>query len=550
MATQRLTASDITSKIATGTPMRRNELLPDVPKGMSARGFYGQFSGGASAYSQAPFKRSSSATDIFDPTEEDTSTADTTPTETQMEEVLSSSLNTSVRDENNTSEGTSISTPLDNISLEIPKELFDLEAIKEDFNNFNTIEEINTVLKNGSKNIIAAAEKGTNALLGELNALGEEINTITKVGPLNYIGRHVTDSIDSVVAIISDPFSKFSINTSLTYVGKSVGSNLLSGLFSSLGLGMAATPLGMITVAALSGVDLEEGQKGRHFDNSTQANPNTIAGYNAQGVAVNSEGKAGMIDGMYAFKSIGDWLNNFGKSVSEIKEDARASKMSADYDFVSGQEDGYTDVLNDPFAEQYQSALDKEEGFITPQINEQKPWTDIGPTWDSIPEGIYTTLNPAIYDGLIDPFEVDSDAWEKVTATVEGLKTDNYSPFITPDEFGLGFIEPPQNISDNQYYKTSSEMENMETNRRISDEIVLDDGSPDRRDGGSSITSSQGSGAPQSPTDPDADDDSGMNAPGSATSYDPDTSGDGDGGMDDDSGGGMEGYGGVGGDDW
>jgi len=380
MATQRLTASDITSKIATGTPMERNELLPSVPEGMSARGFYGQFPGGASVYSQAPFKRSraSAATDVFDPTEENTSTADTTPTETQMEEVLSSSLNTSVRDESNTSEGTSISTPLDNISLEIPKELFDLEAIKEDFNNFNTIEEINKVLKNGSKNIIAAAEKGTNALLGELNALGEEINTITEEGPLNYIGRHVTDSIDSVVAIISDPFSKFSINTSLTYVGKSVGSNLLSGLFTSLGFGMAATPLGMITVAALSGVDLEEGQKGRHFDNSTQANPNTIAGYNAQGVAVNSEGKAGMMDGMYAFKSIGDWLNNFGKSVSEIKEDARASKMSADYDFVSGQEDGYTDVLNDPFAEQYQSALDKElgltaplgpVGFITPKQN-------------------------------------------------------------------------------------------------------------------------------------------------------------------------------------
>ena len=415
MATQRLTASDITSKIATGTPMGRNELLPDVPKGMSARGFYGQFSGGASAYSQAPFKRSSSATDIFDPTEEDTSTADTTPTETQMEEVLSSSLNTSVRDENNTSEGTSISTPLDNISLEIPKELFDLEAIKEDFNNTDIMNEINTVLVNGSKNIIAAAEKGTNALLGEITALGEEIETITKEGPFNYIGRHVTDSIDSVIAIISDPFSKFSINTSLTYVGKSVGSNLLSGLFSSLGLGMAATPLGMITVAALSGVDLEEGQKGRHFDNSTQENPNTIAGYNAKGVAVNSEGKAGMIDGTFAFKSIGDWIDNMGKSFSEIEEDTRYNFASGDDSIEGGDPRGNA---FDPFAEQYQSALDKEEGFITPQINEQKPWTlpsamristpwtDIGPTWNgSTPPTNYSNLNPAIYDGL-DPEEV------------------------------------------------------------------------------------------------------------------------------------------------
>jgi len=429
MATQRLTASDITSKIATGTPMGRNELLPDVPEGMSARGFYGQFPGGASVYSQAPFKRSSSATNIFDPTEEDTSTADTTPTETQMEEVLSSSLNTSVRDENNTSEGMGESTPLDNIATEIPKELFDLEAIKEDFNNFNTAEEINKLLENGKKNIIAAAEKGKDEFLGEITALGKEIETITKEGPFNYIGRHVTDSIQSVVDIISDPFSKISINTSLTYVGKSLGSNLLSGLFTSLGFGMAATPLGMITVAALSGVDLEEGQKGRHFDNSTQENPNTIAGYNAKGVAVNAQGKPGMIDGTFAFKSIGDWIDNMGKSFSEIKEDARASKMSADYDFVSGQEDGYTDVLNDPFAEQYQSALDKEEGFITPQINEQKPWTDIGPTWNgSTPPTNYSNLNPAIYDGLNDPFELD-----------------NYSPFDPPDEFGLPSEIPQKN---------------------------------------------------------------------------------------------------------
>ena len=398
MATQRLTASDITSKIATGTPMGRNELLPDVPEGMSARGFYGQFPGGASAYSQAPFKRSSNATDTFDPTEEE-ATADTSSTETQMENVLSSSLDTSVRDESNTSEGMGESSSLDNIALAIPNELFNWEEIKEDYNNFDTIEKIEEVLKNGKNNIIAAANKGVNEFLGEINALGKEIATITEEGPLNYIGRHITDSIDSVIGIISDPFSKISINTSLTYIGKSVGSNLLSGLFTSLGFGLASTPLGMITVAALSGVDLEEGQKGRHFDNSTQENPNTIAGYNSEGVAVNADGEPGMIDGMFAFKSIGDWMENIGKSFSEIEEDARASKMSADYDFVSGQEDGYTDVLNDPFAEQYQSALDREEGIITPQNS-----TFIGPTWNgSTPPTNYSNLNPAIYNGLNDP---------------------------------------------------------------------------------------------------------------------------------------------------
>ena len=328
MATQRLTASDITSKIATGTPMGRNELLPDVPEGMSARGFYGQFPGGASAYSQAPFKRSSDATDTFDPTEEE-ATADTSSTETQMENVLSSSLDTSVRDESNTSEGMGESSSLDNIALTIPNELFNWEEIKEDYNNFDTIEKIEEVLKNGKNNIIAAANKGVNEFLGEINALGKEIATITEEGPLNYIGRHITDSIGSVIGIISDPFSKISINTSLTYVGKSVGSNLLSGLFTSLGFGLASTPLGMITVAALSGVDLEEGQKGRHFDNSTQENPNTIAGYNSEGVAVNADGEPGLIDGMFAFKSIGDWMENIGKSSLEIEEDAKDSKLAA-----------------------------------------------------------------------------------------------------------------------------------------------------------------------------------------------------------------------------
>ena len=513
MATQRLTASDITSKIATGTPMGRNELLPSVPEGMSARGFYGQFPGGASVYSQAPFKRSraSAATDVFDPTEENTSTADTTPTETQMEEVLSSSLNTSVRDESNTSEGTSISTPLDNISLEIPKELFDLEAIKEDFNNFNTIEEINTVLKNGSKNIFIAAEKGTNALLGELNDLGEEINTLTKVGPLNYIGKHVTDTIQSVTDILSDPFSKVSLDKSLTYVGKSVSSSLLSSLFTGLGLGIAATPLGMVTVALLSGLDLEEGQNGMHFDNSTQENPNTVAGYNAHGIAVNAQGKPGLMDGMFAFQSIGAWVSSWGKSVSEIKEDARYNFASGDNSIEGGDPRGN---VFDP--------LDL-AGQISSQFVDEERGTGFIPSSE--------TFNPPDEFGL---------------GFIPSSET-----FNPPDEFGQGFIEPPQNISDNQYYKTSSAFDNLETNRRISDEIVQDDGSPNTSGtGGQSITSSEGSGAPQSPTDPDADDDSGMNAPGSATSYDPDTSGDGDGGMDDDSGGGMEGYGGVGGDDW
>ena len=56
-APKQLAATDILSKMQTGTPMLQGEKLPDVPKGMSAKGFYGQFPGGASVYSQAPFKQ-------------------------------------------------------------------------------------------------------------------------------------------------------------------------------------------------------------------------------------------------------------------------------------------------------------------------------------------------------------------------------------------------------------------------------------------------------------------------------------------------------------
>ena len=58
-APKQLAATDITSKIATGTPLMQGEKLPDVPEGISAKGFYGQFPGGASVYSQAPFAQSS-----------------------------------------------------------------------------------------------------------------------------------------------------------------------------------------------------------------------------------------------------------------------------------------------------------------------------------------------------------------------------------------------------------------------------------------------------------------------------------------------------------
>ena len=55
-----LSVADVKSKIDTQTPLYSHEYLPNVPKGSSAKGFYGQFKdyGGAAVYSQPPFASS------------------------------------------------------------------------------------------------------------------------------------------------------------------------------------------------------------------------------------------------------------------------------------------------------------------------------------------------------------------------------------------------------------------------------------------------------------------------------------------------------------
>ena len=61
-APKQLTSTDILSKMQAGIPIMEGEKLPDVPKGMSAKSFYGQFPGGAAVYSQAPFKQTTYGT--------------------------------------------------------------------------------------------------------------------------------------------------------------------------------------------------------------------------------------------------------------------------------------------------------------------------------------------------------------------------------------------------------------------------------------------------------------------------------------------------------
>ena len=342
----KLSATDINTKISTGTPLATNEALPDVPQGMSAKGFYGQFPGGASVYSQAPFKQATYTPEVAsqESNEADYNFKATTPLvaggtttstfvsqgdqgsdtgddgsnvsfDTQMDSLMSS---------NNTSIDLGYSFEFDpNLSIieDISKnfgEFADAVNIDTgiDFTSFeDTLKNVGSRLGTAAKTTLEEFEKETNAVLEDLKEY-----QLSDIAP---------DAINYVV----DSFNE--LKTNLTYLGnpdkaaeaagyfatkftKTIASNLIGKVIG----GAVGGPIGMAVISLASEVDWEKGQIGRHFDDSSSDEPNTIAGYNPNGVAVNSEGNPGMIDGMYSFSSIGSWFSNFGKTVSEIENEA------------------------------------------------------------------------------------------------------------------------------------------------------------------------------------------------------------------------------------
>ena len=342
----KLSATDINTKISTGTPLATNEALPDVPQGMSAKGFYGQFPGGASVYSQAPFKQATYTPEVAsqESNEADYNFKATTPlvaggttTSTFVsqgdqgsdtgDEGSSTSFDTqmdSLMSSNNTSIDLGYSFEFDpNLSIidDLSKNFdeFGVSLLRDtgiDFTSFeDTLKNVGGRLGTAAKTTLEEFEKETNAVLEDLKEY--QLSDI------------VPDAIDYVV----DSFNE--LKTNLTYLGnpdkaaeaagyfatkftKTIASNLIGKVIG----GAVGGPIGMAVISLASEVDWEKGQIGRHFDDSSSDEPNTIAGYNPNGVAVNSEGNPGMIDGMYSFSSIGSWFSNFGKTVSEIQNEA------------------------------------------------------------------------------------------------------------------------------------------------------------------------------------------------------------------------------------
>jgi len=355
----KLSATDINTKISTGTPLATNEALPDVPQGMSAKGFYGQFPGGASVYSQAPFKQATYTPEVASQESNEADynfeattpvVADGTTTSTFVSEAdqggdgddgSSASFDTQMNDL--MTSPTTTTTDL-GYSFEFDPNLSIIEDISKNFDEFGVsllndtgvdLSSFENTLKNVGGRLGTAATTTYQDFMKETDSVLEDlegyINTPSSIG---------TDAM----AFVVDSFNEFKINlTNLgnpdkaaeaagyfaTAFAKTVASNVIAKVIG----GAFGGPIGMIIMSLASGVDWEKGQVGRHFDNSGADEPNTIAGYNSNGVAVNSNGEPGMIDGMYAFASLGDWFSNFGKTVSEIEAEAKSSIRDPDQIF-------------------------------------------------------------------------------------------------------------------------------------------------------------------------------------------------------------------------
>ena len=363
----KLSATDINTKISTGTPLATNEALPDVPQGMSAKGFYGQFPGGASVYSQAPFKQATYTPEVASQESNEADynfeattpvVADGTTTSTFVSEAdqggdgddgSSASFDTQMNDL--MTSPTTTTTDL-GYSFEFDPNLSFIDDISKNFEEFGvsllndtgidlsslekTIGNVGDRLGTAAKTTYEEFMKETNSVLEDLEGY---MNTPSSIGTdaMSFVKESINDLQINLANLANPDKAAEAAGYFATAFGKTIASNVIGKVLGAAGLGALGGPIGIAIMSLSSGVDWEAGQVGRHFDNSGANEPNTIAGYNANGVAVNSDGDPGLIDGMYAFASLGDWFSNFGKTVSEIEAEA----LTATYDAVSGEEDDY-----------------------------------------------------------------------------------------------------------------------------------------------------------------------------------------------------------------
>ena len=241
-APKQLAATDILSKMQTGTPLVQGEKLPDVPKGMSAKSFYGQFPGGAAVYSQAPFKQPTygqvttpaPATPVSPPA--DTTPVDTAPIVEEEEENITGgdSPEDTALDEA-IAESTSTSTQMDDLfdfnidsgyTFDYDSNLTLTENIANEFNDFGlaltadissvtdgtvvlndidkTLTNIGTSLNTAYNNALQEGEDSllsfideTKSILDDIEAYAANPETIA-TDTFNYVSEALTDFYDNL----------------------------------------------------------------------------------------------------------------------------------------------------------------------------------------------------------------------------------------------------------------------------------------------------------------------------------------------------------------
>ena len=366
-STGQLTSSDILNKLQTNQPIYEGETLPDIPEGTSARQFYGKFPGGLAVYDKFPSSPTvqtptyTGGIDFFDPTassgkSDEKEAKPDSDIQNQMDQILDVSEDSESGDEDSFFSSDTTSTSVDtsntkssfsnpdldiNISLnnlDIPN----LEEMLEEVEDIEVVNRLEQTLKNGFDNISNSVDKGIDSLVSEAQQVVTELETFAN-GPVDYISNSISNEIQALVDSFSSP--DIAIGKVGDAVFQTVASQFVSTMFSLMGLGAAAGPLGMIATRIMMN---PQTQMGRAFDEgSTTDGDNVISDYNTQGVAVNNMGQMGTINGMYAFKSFSSFMKNFGKSEDEIEKanlEKEENQNVADLEDVTSIDDGDYDA--------------------------------------------------------------------------------------------------------------------------------------------------------------------------------------------------------------
>ena len=321
-APKQLAATDITSKIATGTPLMQKEKLPDVPEGMSAKGFYGQFPGGASVYSQAPFAQSS-----FEKSTPSTPVSTSKPEEPTLFTPPPPILDTFVIEDEGDSQEPSleladtpdVSNQMDDLlgkpdlgySFEFDPNLSFVEDLSKNFEEFSVsaledtgLDNLDVTLSNLGSRIGTAYNEGIAELKQETNEVLTDIEDFIDKG----LEAHITDAM----SYVQNSFQELADNLSnltnpnkameaIEYFGsafeKTIASNIIGKSLSAAGLGVLGGPIGMGIVSLVSAgsqigvVGMSYGGKDPYEGSvNGTGTPATIAGYNSLGIAVDKTG--------------------------------------------------------------------------------------------------------------------------------------------------------------------------------------------------------------------------------------------------------------------